>query len=202
MGFKLVSGVNAVPASYKDGKITYYIAGTAFTTKAEAKELDGFVFERQCNQFKGENISLYLKNDKYILILREDGTGCLVYIDGMYMYKSFRYRHDDLNMEVLQNGGSFKRSKSRDYSIVKFLRVDTDHAVLFSQEPWSFTLRLNENSEYKLDRMQAVGYPLLAISSDSLVAVGRDGNEVYKLKGELSISKDGFQYLGSVSWYD
>lgn len=75
MGVKLRTIVNPIEASIQDGTIRIYFFDEVIR-EVPLGIPKGITIERQCNFFKTtmSNVFTYLSNDKYIVIIRLDGT--------------------------------------------------------------------------------------------------------------------------------
>lgn len=75
MGVKLRATVNPLEASIKDGMLNIYYFNDIIK-KVKLPIPSGISIERQCNFFKTpmESLICYLNNDKYVVLIRFDGT--------------------------------------------------------------------------------------------------------------------------------
>ena len=73
MGYKIHRDANALPVELKNGVLTVFADDVEFST--EIKAIKTITFTKQCTQFKGENITCYLMNEHFKVVLRSDGTG-------------------------------------------------------------------------------------------------------------------------------
>lgn len=86
MGFRLEAESNFMPAYVKQNILycDYLCPGKGIKVKA-----DGIDFPEQYTQIRNDRVTAYLQNGDYELVLRFDGTGCLV--QRGYLRRSFTY---------------------------------------------------------------------------------------------------------------
>ena len=195
MGFKVQQDCNAVHAKFEDSKLIYELGNREF--EIDVPVISTLTFGRQCNQFICDNVIAYLIGDKYSLILRRDGTGCVFTTKERILCKNFMYTTPSITNYFVSKGGSYRDVRTNAHSMVELYYNSVDCYVLsIIGVPVSVTFQARDNPEYLIDTKshRSDGFPELKMIDGELFAINQDGKINYKVNGTVTKS-NGFIIL-------
>lgn len=165
MSAKLVVGGSTFPTECIKGDLSIFIGEDTY--HIELPFIAGQVFPKSNAYFTSDKIFVYLKNDKFQVVLRWDGTATVYTLDNtVVLIKRFELP-DFFNNYKMWERCSVRDSNKENYYKVDLINKDEHYWIDCGYIGEMYHLQIQENKEFYQDLFNATYfYPILMLGKD------------------------------------